>query len=172
MRLTRFAAALGTAAVFAAAAATLGAQAHAGMQPKPDTASAHAMVAAGDVTWGPAPPALPAGAQTAVLAGDPTKAGQFVIRVRFPDGYTVAPHWHPTDENVTVLEGTLVVGMGEKAEESAMRPLAAGSFVRMPKKAAHYVRAKGATVLQIHAMGPFELTYINPQDDPRLKKTQ
>jgi quercetin dioxygenase-like cupin family protein len=94
-----------------------------------------------------------------------------VVRTKFPDGYTVPPHWHPTDEAVTVLGGTLLVAMGEKMDESAMKELAQGSFALMPRKSPHYAKAKGETTLQIHGIGPFEITYINPQDDPRKKKT-
>src|SRR5262249_14626957 len=71
---------------------------------------AHVLVRPDDIKWGPAPPALPAGAKAAVLAGDPGKAGPFVIRAQLPDGYKVPPHWHPTDENVTVLKGTFMMG--------------------------------------------------------------
>src|SRR5687767_6179739 len=74
----------------------------------------HVMVTPDQVKWGPAPPALPPGAQAAVLSGDPAKAAMFVVRVKFPDGYTVPPHWHPTDEYVTVLSGTLMAGIGDK----------------------------------------------------------
>ena len=133
--------------------------------------AAHVVVPASEVKWGPAPPGLPAGTQAAVLEGDPTKAGvPFVVRLKFANGTTVAPHWHPTDENVTVLNGTLQVAMGEKLDESALKDLAAGSFVMMPKKMAHYARARGETTVQIHAMGPFAITYVNPKDDPRTNK--
>ena len=130
------------------------------------------MVNAGELKWGPAPPAFNAGAQMAVLDGDPTKAGPFVLRVKFPDGFKVMPHWHPTDESLTILSGTLMAGMGEKWDDAAMKTFTAGGFARMPKKTPHYVMAKGETVIQVHAIGPFVLTYVNPKDDPRHKKTQ
>ena len=79
----------------------------------------HTMITPNDVKWGPAPPALPAGAQIAVLSGDPSKAEPFTIRLKAPDGYKIMPHWHPTDENVTVLEGTFAMGVGEKFDEAA-----------------------------------------------------
>jgi uncharacterized RmlC-like cupin family protein len=131
-----------------------------------------AIVPAGDVKWGPAPDAFPSGAQMAVIAGDPSKAGApFVVRLKMPDAYTIAPHWHPTDENVTVLSGTFQAAMGEKLDESAMKDLETGSFALLPAKMAHYARAKGETIVQVHAMGPFVITYVNPNDDPRKKKT-
>jgi quercetin dioxygenase-like cupin family protein len=143
-----------------------------GPPPPPPPKAAHVMVTPDTITWGPAPPALPPGAQAAVLEGDPTKTGLFVVRVKFPDGYRVPPHWHPTDEHVNVISGTLMAAMGAKTDEAAMQALPAGSYVKMPRKTNHYVRAKGETVVQITAMGPFEVTYVNPQDDPRKKTAQ
>ena len=135
-------------------------------------APSHVMVTAADLKWGPAPPGLPPGAQVAVIAGDPSKAGSaFVMRAKFPDGYKVPPHWHPTDENVTVFSGSFLAGMGETMNEATMKALGPGGFVRLAKKAPHYAMAKGETVIQIHATGPFEITYINPNDDPRKKTT-
>ncbi len=129
----------------------------------------HVMVRPDDVKWGPAPPVLPAGAQAAVLAGDPSKAEPFVIRVKLPDGYKVPPHWHPTDENVTVLEGTFLMGKGDQFNAESATALPAGSFVRMPKELRHFAQAKGETIIQVHGMGPFQFTYVNEADDPRKK---
>lgn len=130
----------------------------------------HLVVGADEVKWGPGPPSLPAGAQLAVLAGDPSKAGgAYVIRVRFPDGYRVPPHWHPVTENVTVIQGAISIGMGDKFDESAGRQLTAGSFTSMPKGVRHFAWAKGDTILQVHGAGPFEINYVNPADDPRKK---
>jgi|SRR5581483_6872045 len=129
----------------------------------------HVMVRPDDVKWGPAPPVLPEGAQAAVLAGDPTKAEPFVIRVKFPNGYKVPPHWHPTDENVTVIQGTFLMGKGENLNADATEALPAGSFVRMPKEVRHFALAKGETIVQVHGTGPFQFNYVNPADDPRKK---
>ena len=156
------------------ASAITNAQAPAKQPPKPaGHPPAHApMVNASELKWGAAPPAFNAGAQMAVVDGDPTKPGPFVIRAKFPAGFKVMPHWHPTDENVTVISGTLIAGMGEKWDDAAMKTFTAGGFARMPKKTPHYVQAKEDTVVQVHAAGPFTLTYVNPNDDPRKKKTQ
>jgi hypothetical protein len=129
----------------------------------------HVMVRPDDVKWGPAPPALPAGAKFAVLSGNPGKAEDFVIRAKLPDGYKVPPHWHPTDENVTVIEGTFMAGKGDKFNADASEALPAGSFVKMPKEMRHFAWAKGDTIIQVHGMGPFEITYVNAADDPRNK---
>jgi quercetin dioxygenase-like cupin family protein len=124
---------------------------------------------AGDgFTWGPAPAVFPPGAQMAVLQGNPAAAGQvFTVRLRMPDGYTIAPHWHPTDEMVTVIDGTFLVGVGDRLDESKfLPPLAAGGFITAAAHMNHYARARGATVVQVTAVGPFAITYVNPADMP------
>jgi hypothetical protein len=118
------------------------------------------------VQWGPAPPVFPAGAQFAVIAGDPGKPGPFIVRLKFPDGYRVMPHWHPTAENVTVISGEFHVGMGDKFDESSMLTLPAGSVAVVPVHHNHYAMSKGESVVQVNATGPFKLVYVNPADDP------
>ena len=130
----------------------------------------HVVITPDQLKWGPPPPALPPGAQVAVLDGDPAQAGvPFAIRIKFPDGYKVAPHWHPTDENVVVLSGTFMVGLGDKMDIAAMHTMAAGSYTKMPQRTNHYAMAKGETVIQLYGVGPFQVTYVNPDDDPRKK---
>jgi quercetin dioxygenase-like cupin family protein len=123
------------------------------------------------VKWGPAPPFVPPGAQIAVLEGDPTAAsGDFTIRFKMPDGYKVAPHSHPNRENVTVLSGTLKVGMGDTFDATKMMSFGAGSFAYLDPSMHHYVTASGETVIQIHGQAPVKFNYINPADDPSMKK--
>jgi hypothetical protein len=119
-----------------------------------------------ELKWGPAPSIFPAGAKMAVLSGDPSKAGEFTVRLDMPNGYTIAPHWHPTDENVTVIKGTFLVGMGDKIESGKMLTLQTGGFITAGAKMHHYARAKGRAIVQVNAIGPFALTYVNPADDP------
>lgn len=121
--------------------------------------------------WGPAPPFIPPGAQVTLLEGDPgATTGDFTIRVKVPDGYVVAPHWHPARENVTVISGTMRIGMGDKIEESKMTSLAPGGFAYLDPTMHHYVKMKGATVVQIHGASPLAFNYVNASDDPRNKK--
>jgi quercetin dioxygenase-like cupin family protein len=134
-----------------------------------DTMEGHTSVSPQDIKWGPAPAMLPPGAEAAVLFGDPSKEGLFVLRLKFPAGYSVAPHTHPVDEIVTVISGTFYEGMGETADPSKAQPLPAGSFFPRPPGMAHYVFTKEETVIQISTNGPWGLTYINPKDDPRQK---
>src|ERR1700693_2203279 len=123
------------------------------------------------VKFGPAPSFLPPGAQLAVLEGDPmASSGDYTIRVKMPDGYKIAPHFHPLRENVTVLSGTLKVGMGDQFDASKMMSFGAGSFAYLDPPMHHYAAASGETVIQIHGMSPVKLNYINPADDPTPKK--
>jgi len=126
---------------------------------------------ADQVKFGPAPAFLPPGAQLAVLEGDPMAAtGDFTIRLKMPDGYRVAPHTHPHRENVTVLSGTLRVGMGDQFDASKMMSFSAGSFAYLDPSMHHYAAAVGETVIQIHGLSPAKFNYINPADDPSMKK--
>ena len=132
-------------------------------------ATAQAQKAA-KLQWGPAPPGLPAGAQVAVVSGDPGKPGPFAIQLAMPNGYTVPPHWHPTDEHVTVKSGHFRYGMAAKIDAKATKSLRPGQSVNLKANMNHYAMARGRTVLAINGNGPFEITYVNPADDPRKMK--
>jgi quercetin dioxygenase-like cupin family protein len=118
------------------------------------------------LNWGPAPAIFPTGAKMAVLQGDPGQTALFTVRLQMPDGYKIAAHYHPTDEHITVISGTFLVGMGDTLNAAKTTALPAGGFVTAPAKMNHYAIARGPTVVQVHAMGPFSLTYVNPKDDP------
>ena len=122
--------------------------------------------------WGPAPAIFPAGARFAVLQGDPSKPEPFTVRLEFPDGYKVAPHFHPTDEHVTVIKGAFLVGMGDTLSAAHTTRLNVGDFATAPANQHHFAIAKGKTIVQVHAIGPFALTYVNPADDPTKKLSQ
>jgi quercetin dioxygenase-like cupin family protein len=117
--------------------------------------------------WGPAPPSLPKGAQIAVLSGDPSKEGPFVFRAKVPAGYKVPAHMHPADENVTVLSGTVDIGMGDKLDPKKGESVKAGGFFHMPKGMHHYASFPQETIIQFNGIGPFEIIYVNAADDPR-----
>ena len=124
------------------------------------------MLAPSAVKWAAPPPSLPPGAHFAVVAGDPSQAQPFVIRLRVPAGYRIPPHCHPTAENVTVLSGTVAFGKGDTFDEAAMQDLPAGGFSVMPAEMHHYSMAKTDAIVQVHGMGPFAVNYVNPADDP------
>jgi quercetin dioxygenase-like cupin family protein len=133
------------------------------------TETHHTVVHADAVKWGPAPPSLPPGAQAAALLGSPAKEGPFVLRLKFPAGFGVPPHRHSKDELVTVLAGGFAVSSGEKVNWAALKPLPQGSFVHLPAGMPHYVWAEVETVVQINGVGPFDVVYVDPNDDPRKK---
>ena len=116
-----------------------------------------------------AAPALPEGAQIAVLSGDPSKDGLYVVRVMMPAGYKVPAHNHPTTEMLTVISGDFHIGMGDKLDEEKGTLLTAGGYAEAPAKMNHFAWATTPTVVQIHGQGPFAITYVNPADDPRTK---
>jgi quercetin dioxygenase-like cupin family protein len=125
---------------------------------------------ADDVKWGPVPPNIPAGAQIAVISGDPGKEGLYVIRLKMPAGYKVPAHWHPQYENVTVLTGEFNVGMGDKLDTSKGMALRPGGYVEAPAKMHHYGWiGNGEAIVQVTGPGPFGITYVDPADDPSKK---
>jgi hypothetical protein len=123
-----------------------------------------------EIQWKDGPTSLPSGAKIAVLEGDPSKDGFFTMRLSFPDGYKVPPHWHPKVEHVTVISGALNIGMGEKFDAAATRAMPAGTFGFWPPYMRHFAWAKGETVIQLHGIGPWMINYLNPSDDPRTLK--
>lgn len=141
--------------------------AHAQMKDMP---ADHIMVMPGDIKWADAPPSLPPGAKAAVIEGDPKAAGLFTMRIKIPANYKIMPHSHPADEHVTVIEGTFYMGLGEKFDEKAAREIPAGGFAVMKTGTRHYALSNKECVIQLHGMGPWGITYVNADDDPRNKK--
>jgi quercetin dioxygenase-like cupin family protein len=127
----------------------------------------HKLLTAQDIKWAPAPPSIPAGAQVAVLYGNPGKDGMFAMRLKMPKGYRIAPHTHPKPEIVTVISGTARLGMGKTADRAKAKVLPAGSFFAMSPGMPHYFLADDETVIQLNSTGPWSLTYVDPKDDPR-----
>src|SRR4029450_12646580 len=122
------------------------------------------------IEWKPGPAAIPPGAKMAVLEGDPTKEGPFVVRFQFPDGYHIPPHTHPKTERVPVISGTMPLAMGENLDRSAAKTLTAGTYGFWPAGMKHTAWSGGETVIQLHGIGPWQINYVNPADDPRNAK--
>jgi len=129
----------------------------------------HTVVRADAVKWGAAPPSLPPGAQGAILFGNPATEGPFVLRLKLPAGFIVPPHRHSKDELVTVISGKFGVAAGERVERAAVQPLPPQSFVHLPAGMPHYAWAEVESVVQINGVGPFDVRYVDPMDDPRKK---
>ena len=146
LRLTRLAGAVSLVAGAVAFATIVGAQSPQSPQTAA-TAGAHHMVHAKAIVWQPAPPSMPPGPKVAVLHGDPAKEGYFVMRLKAPDGFKVPPHYHPSDENLTILQGTFMIGTGEKADPAGLKPL-------------------NGRRLHVHAEGDAPLRDDERRDDP------
>jgi quercetin dioxygenase-like cupin family protein len=132
----------------------------------------HVIQAPKDVQWGPAPPLLPAGAEIAVLAGDPGKAAPYTVRLKFPANYAIPAHSHPTDEHVVVTSGALTLGMGDKLTKGAgNKTIGVGGFALMPANMNHFAYSAAETTIVLYGQGPVEFKYVNPADDPRHAKT-
>jgi len=130
---------------------------------------AHLIENPGTAKWGPAPPMLPPGAQIAVLAGDPTKAGSYTVRLKFPANYDIPAHSHPTDENVAVVSGEFFTAMGTRIDRNAGMSVRPGGFVLQPAHANHFAYTKTETSILLYGLGPVDFKYVNPADDPRTK---
>lgn len=123
-----------------------------------------------DIEWQNAPPSLERGAKFALLEGDPSEDELFTMYLKMPDGYHIAPHWHPNIERVTVISGVYQVGYGKNADRGSAISLGQGSYSSMPCKKVHYVYAYGETIVQLTTTGPWEINYTDPVNDPRLSK--
>jgi hypothetical protein len=134
--------------------------------------SAHVLIPADKVQWGPTPPALPAGAEIAVLEGNPSEKGPVTLRLRFPANYNIPAHWHSMTERVTVLSGAFHVGMGDKLDRHASQTLEPGGFVSLPAAMRHFAWTATPTVVQINLEGPFDIFYVNPADNPQTPLTK
>ena len=132
-------------------------------QEKKEATASHKIIHFGDLKWTP----IIKGCDLAVVDGNPDAEGQpFVVRIRCADGAKVPAHWHPTDENLTVLKGTFLVGMGETFDESKLQTMNVGNFTTVPKEMRHFAMNKGETIVQVHGAGPFKVNWVNPSDVP------
>ena len=128
----------------------------------------HVVVTPDTLKW-VEPPTFP-GARLAIVHGDPSKEGLFVYRVKLPASYEIPPHFHKASENVTVLSGVFFVGMGEKFDQGSGKKLPVGAFTAIPPQHPHFAWAGGQeTLIQVHGVGPTDITFVNPADDPRKK---
>jgi anti-sigma factor ChrR (cupin superfamily) len=130
-------------------------------QENAETAAPHKIVRFEDLKWTP----IIKGCELAPVSGDANANGApFVIRLRCVDGAKVPPHWHPTDENLTVLKGTFLIGMGETFDETKLQTMNVGNFLSMPKEMRHFAMSKGDSVVQVHGVGPFKVNWVHPAD--------
>ena len=125
-----------------------------------------------DLEWSPiTPEGFEEGIEIAVVRGDPGMSDEpYVIRLRFPDEYQFPPHWHPVNENVTVLKGTFLLGMGERRDKRQIKRYEPGDYLFIEAQHPHFGGARGQTVIQLHGPGPFEIITVGtPKDNRRLE---
>ncbi len=132
--------------------------------------TAQSPVNSGDMKWGPGPAGLPRGTKMVFLYGDSSRPGLYIMRLRLPPNYAVPPHWHPNDENVTVLSGRLSMAIGDKMIRTRAMAIRTGGYMRMPAGTHHYVFTQSGALLQLTGDGPSGIDYVNPADDPRNHK--
>jgi quercetin dioxygenase-like cupin family protein len=160
-----------TSTIAVAATLTCSLAAGQGQRTQSESKSAgHAVFTPSAIKWIDGPASIPKGSKMAVLEGDPAQEGIFTIRLQLPDGYRIPPHWHPAFEHVTVMSGTFQIGMGEKFDAARLHDVPTGGFTYMAPGMRHFAAAKGDTTVQLHGMGPWQLYYVNPADDPRGTK--
>jgi quercetin dioxygenase-like cupin family protein len=130
------------------------------------------VASATEVKWGAPPPVFPPGAKFAVIAGDPATTGLVTVRFEMPAGYTIPPHFHPTDEHVTVLKGSFSIGMGDFIDKTHALTLSEGGYGVAIANMHHYAYTNTGATIQVHMQGPFAITYVSPADDPSKKHAQ
>jgi hypothetical protein len=130
--------------------------------------ASHSMIAPGDLKWADVA-SLPAGAKVAVIEGPLNEAAPFVFRLKLPANYRIPAHWHPTIEHVTVISGTFYMGMGDAFDVGQVMALPAGGAAIMQPRTNHFAMTRDEVVVQVHGVGPWGITYVNPADDPRRK---
>jgi hypothetical protein len=132
------------------------------------TKADHLMVEANDLKWADVP-TLPPGAKVAVIEGPPNEAVPFMMRLKFPANYKIPAHWHPAIEHLTVLSGTFNMGIGDKLDPTKTKALSAGGVMIIQPKIPHFAWTKEEVMVQVHGVGPWGVTYVDPADDPRKK---
>jgi hypothetical protein len=128
----------------------------------------HLMVVPNEMKWADVP-SLPSGAKVAVLEGPLNESKPFTMRLKFPANYTIPAHYHSAIEHVTVISGTFYMGTGDKLDVTKGRPLPAGSVAIMQPATRHFASTREETEVQVHGIGPWTITYVDPADDPRRK---
>ncbi len=123
-----------------------------------------------DIHWKPFA-GFPAGAQLAVLVGDPSQPGPYVVRVHVPSGVRLMPHKHPEDRIYTVMSGVFYIGLGDEFDGDRLKAYPPGSLIILPGDTPHFHWAKsGDYITQVTAIGPLGLEYIHADDDPRSQR--
>jgi len=131
-------------------------------------ALSHRIVLPGDIKW----QGGGGGLFYADMLGNPDHPGLYVFLNKAQDGMTLPPHWHSRDENVTVLSGTFLVGIGDNFDEHALQAVPAGGYIFIPGNVHHFGKVTGGTGWEIFGEGPFTSDFVNPHDNPSRQTTE
>jgi quercetin dioxygenase-like cupin family protein len=121
-----------------------------------------------DLKWEDAK-SIPPGAKVVVIEGPANEPVPYILRVKFPADYKVPAHWHPAIERVTVISGTFNLGTGDKLDKEKTKALTPGSTAIIPPKTNHFAWTSEETVIRLDGVGPQDINYVDPADDPRKK---
>ncbi|HEY1302538.1 MAG TPA: cupin domain-containing protein [Vicinamibacterales bacterium] len=122
-----------------------------------------------DIDWKPFA-AFPPSVRLAVIVGEPSKEGQYTIRVKVPHGVRLMPHMHPEDREYTVISGVFYIGLGDQFDADKLEAYGPGTVIVLPGYTSHFHWAKsGEYITQVTAIGPLGLEYVNADDDPRTQ---
>jgi quercetin dioxygenase-like cupin family protein len=120
-----------------------------------------------DIAWKPFA-AFPPTVRLAVLVGEPSQPGLYVVRVKVPTGVKLMPHRHPEDRIYTVMSGVFYIGLGDQFDGDKVKAYPPGCLVILPGDTPHFHWAKsGEYITQVTAIGPLGLEYMHAGDDPR-----
>ncbi len=128
----------------------------------------HKIVTPADLKWEEVP-ALPKGAKAAVIEGPMNQAVPFTARIKFPADFKIPAHSHPGVERATIISGTLNMGFGDKFDKAKTTPMTPGSIMIMQPNTNHFAWTETDTIVQLNGTGPWDIVYVNPEDDPRKK---
>lgn len=124
-------------------------------------------ILAEDIDWQPFA-AFPPSVRLAVLIGQPSQEGPYLIRVKVPRGVKLMPHKHPEDRTYTVISGVFYIGLGDQFDAEKLEAYPPGSVIVLPGDTSHFHWAKSCEyITQVTAIGPLGLEYVNPKDGPR-----
>lgn len=137
-----------------------------GSAARAESKAVHRVVEPAMIEWKDGP--LP-GSKVSVLYGDPAQPDLFVMRLWLPANWRIAPHTHPKPEILTVISGSLLLGMGTEADRAKARKIGTGGFSSMEPNTPHYGFTDEDSVIQISTTGPWTINFVNPADDPRTK---
>ncbi len=120
-----------------------------------------------DLQWGWGPDAFPLGIHAAIVEGDPDLAEPFTMRLNFPPKYRIEPHWTTREQRLTVLSGSISLGLGDRFDPKKLELYGEGSYLVLPARTRYFMTSQRGSVLELRSQGPWEVNYVQKTEDPR-----